>query len=240
VAQTTSRVPRVLNACLNWGVAHGDLRKNPAGGVEVTVHGTREVEWFRTPEDFWAALDHIDTKYKGLLHNLLVALLYIGVRVNEFAALQCDDVDPHSPRVDIKHNFDKKRRPSTVKSAESETWLPLHEEAKTAIKAQIALLGEHATGAELVFRGPRGGIITSTLINDALTFGCTQAGLGYRVTAHGLRHSFANWLKVRGIAFDASFDMMCDRCAATALDFRDSIGSMRPAANVRGRRAVKV
>jgi integrase len=50
-----------------------------------------------------------------------------------------------------------------------------------------------------VFRGPRGGIITSTLINDALTHGCHAAGLGYRVTAHGLRHSFANWLKTAGV-----------------------------------------
>jgi integrase len=50
-----------------------------------------------------------------------------------------------------------------------------------------------------VFRGPRGGILTSTLINDALTTACQAAGLGYRVTAHGLRHSFANWLKTAGV-----------------------------------------
>jgi integrase/recombinase XerD len=51
---------------------------------------------------------------------------------------------------------------------------------------------------ELCLR-PRGGIITSTLINDALNVACEKATLGYRVTAHGLRHSFANWLKSAGV-----------------------------------------
>ena len=45
----------------------------------------------------------------------------------------------------------------------------------------------------------RGGILGSTLLNDALTHGCAQADLGYRVTIHGLRHSIANWLKTAGV-----------------------------------------
>ena len=196
---TVNTCLRVLNACLNWGVAHGHLTKNPANGVEVTVHGTRDVEWFRTANDFWTALDHIDTKYNGALHNLLVASAYLGLRVNELAALQWNDVDLHRHRINIEHNFDKKRRTITVKSTESETWLPLHPEAETAIQDQKTRLGAYATGQELVFRGPRGGIITSTLVNDALTHGCTKASLGYRVTAHGLRHSFGNWLKNAGV-----------------------------------------
>jgi integrase len=50
-----------------------------------------------------------------------------------------------------------------------------------------------------IFRGPRGGILGSTLLNDALTHGCDKADLGYRVTIHGLRHSIANWLKTAGV-----------------------------------------
>jgi len=198
-SSTVNSCLRVLNACLNWGVAHGHLTRNPAAGVEVTVHGTRDVEWFRTSEDFWAALEHIDVKYKGALHNALVAMVYLGLRVNEMSAMQYTDVDLHRHRVDIEHNFDKKRRPTTVKSAESETWLPLHTEAETAIQNQINRLPIPATGSELLFRGPRGGTITTTLINDALTHGCQTARLGYRVTAHGLRHACGNWLKNAGV-----------------------------------------
>ena len=76
--------------------------------------------------------------------------------------------------------------------------MPLHPEADTALHRALNEVGD-ADPEALVFLGPRGGIITSTLINDALTAGCEAAGLGYRVTAHGLRHSFANWLKTAGV-----------------------------------------
>jgi integrase/recombinase XerD len=61
-----------------------------------------------------------------------------------------------------------------------------------------------------------------------------------RMHPHMLRHTFVTTMQVGGIASDASFDVMCDRCAATALDFRDSIRSMTRAANRPGRRPVKV
>jgi integrase len=66
------------------------------------------------------------------------------------------------------------------------------------------------------------------------------ADISRHLTFHDLRHTHATWLEVGGIAFAASFDVMCDRCAATALEFRDSKGSMKPTANVPGRRPVKV
>ena len=97
----------------------------------------------------------------------------------------------------MRHDFDKRHRPSTVKSEESETWMPLHPEAEAALRHALDQAPDESPET-LVFRGPRGGIITSTLINDALTAGCQASGLGYRVTAHGLRHSFANWLKTAG------------------------------------------
>jgi integrase len=86
-----------------------------------------------------------------------------------------------------------------VKSEESETWMPLHPEAETALKDALRVRAVGEPGSALVFTGPHGGIIGSTLINDALAYGCEEAGLGYRVTAHGLRHSLANWLKTAGV-----------------------------------------
>jgi integrase len=189
---------RVLKACLNWAVAHGYLDTNPAAHVTVTLHGARTPEWFRTPEDFWTTLDHIDAAHDHALHDAFVVAAYLGLRVNELAALQHGDIDLDRQRVHVRHNFDKRHRPSTVKSEESETWMPLHPEAETALRHALDQTPDASPDA-LVFRGPRGGIITSTLINDALTHGCQQAGLGYRVTAHGLRHSFANWLKTAGV-----------------------------------------
>ena len=197
-ASTVNAHLRVLKACLNWAVAHGYLDVNPAAHVSVTVHGARSPEWFRSPDDFWTVLDHIDAAHDGALHGAFVVAAYLGLRVNELAALQRADVDLDRARVHVRHNFDKRRRPSTVKSEESETWMPLHPEAATALRHALDQ-NPDATEDELVFRGPRGGTITSTLINDALTTGCAAAGLGYRVTAHGLRHSFANWLKTAGV-----------------------------------------
>ena len=77
--------------------------------------------------------------------------------------------------------------------------MPLHEAAEEAISNEKDRQGARATGQRLVFRGPRGGILGSTLVNNALAHGCEATGLPYRVTAHGLRHSFGNWLKDQGV-----------------------------------------
>jgi hypothetical protein len=74
-------------------------------------------------EDFWTTLDHIDDAHHGTLHNPFIVATYLGLRVNELAALQWGDVDLAFKQVHIRHNFDRRRRPSTVKSEESETWI---------------------------------------------------------------------------------------------------------------------
>src|SRR4051812_48617027 len=147
---------RVLKACLNWAVAHGHLDSNPAAHASVTVHGKRIPEWFRSPSDFWTTLDLIDAAYHGALHDPFVVAAYLGLRVNELAALQRGDIDLAHKRVHIRHNFDKKHRASTVKSEESETWMPLHPEAETALRDALEHLSDTAADT-LVFRGPLGG-----------------------------------------------------------------------------------
>ena len=74
-------------------------------------------------EDFWTTLDHIDDAHSGTLHNPFIVATYLGLRANELAALQRGDVDLAFKQVHIRHNFDRRRRPSTVKSEESETWI---------------------------------------------------------------------------------------------------------------------
>lgn len=66
---------------------------------------------------------------------------YLGPRVNELAALQLGDIDLFRHRINIRYNFDKKRRASTVKSAESETWLPQHPEAEEALPGKPGVQG---------------------------------------------------------------------------------------------------
>ncbi len=198
---------RILTAVLNFAVAQGYLDINPAANVSITIHGARQPEWFRTSADFWAALAHIDERWDGALHDILVMLAYSGLRVNEGAALRDTDPDLTHHRVMIRHNLDRKGRASTVKTELSEDWMPLHPEAETALRhaldsRPVGTPTGHLTssrGGGLVFRGPRGGRIGSSLINDALTYGCAHAGLPYRVTVHGLRHSMANWLKAVGV-----------------------------------------
>jgi integrase len=161
---------RVLKACLNWAIAHGHLGTNPATHASVTVHGKRIPEWFRTPADFWATLEHIDAAHQGALHNPFVVAADLGLRVNELAALQRGDIDLARKRVHIRHNFDKKRRASTVKSEESETWMPLHPEAETALRDALDHLPDASPGA-LVFRGPRGGIIRPAHADNSGVYG---------------------------------------------------------------------
>ncbi len=182
----------VLKACFAWATKQKLMPSNPAEGASVTVHGRRTPAWFRTENVFWDALAHVPEE----LQDVLIVCAYTGLRIRELAALQWDDVQLLNHRIKIWHNFDPKGRPSTVKSEESETWMPLHPEAEAAIQRRKAADRHQAAGTRLVFLGPRGGRIGSTLLNDTLASACRTAGLPYRVTAHGLRHSLANWLKV--------------------------------------------
>jgi integrase len=77
---------------------------------------------------------------------------YLGLRVNELAALQRGDIDLARKRVHIRHNFDKKRRASTVKSEESETWMPLHPEAETALRDALDHLPDTSPDALMLHR----------------------------------------------------------------------------------------
>jgi integrase len=50
-------------------------------------------------------------------------------------------------------------------------------------------------------------------------------GFAKRFTPHDLRHTHVAWLKVRGVASDASLDGFCDRAALRGLGFRSMLSA---------------
>jgi integrase len=77
--------------------------------------------------------------------------------------------------------------------------MPLHPEAEQAIKDQLAAESPATVRTCRSSAAHAAASSAPPLLNDALTHGCKQANLGYRVTIHGLRHSIANWLKTAGV-----------------------------------------
>jgi len=98
---------------------------------------------------------------------------------------------------------------------------------------------DHGEVCEYVFADWRGEPVKPSYVSHQFAAKVKASGLP-PVRLHDLRHGAATLAQVRGIASDASFDVVCDRSVATGLGFRASIGSMRGAANRPGLRAVKV
>jgi hypothetical protein len=106
-AATVNAHLRVLKALLNWAAAHGYLDSRARHR-----HPPRPAHsgMVPHPEDFWTVLDHVDTAHGAALHDPFVVAAHLGLRINGLAAPQRGDVDLTHERVQVRHNFDEKRR----------------------------------------------------------------------------------------------------------------------------------
>lgn len=163
----------------------GIISKDPCQALEIKKHRQehRNALTRQQQAQFLAALDGITTK------PLLVFLLATGLRVGEALALTFADIDFHDKTVSVNKNVvfieGKRIDQDTTKSAAGVRIVPIPEEV-------MNLLPKRTDNQDLVFPYAYSGVRSALRrISNAL---------GFTVTAHLLRHTYATRLEEAGIS----------------------------------------
>ena len=131
---------------------------------------------------------------------LIVTALRTGARIGELLALRWEDVDLKAARVTIRRTLWNGHEGSP-KGGKSRT-VPLGDDVLAALTAHCHLRGPH------VFCTEDGGRLTHSMVKDVVPNACRRAGLAKRLTMHGLRHTFASHLVMRGVTLVAVKELL--------------------------------
>lgn len=123
-----------------------------------------------------------------------------GLRVGELLALRWEDVDTVAGRIVVRRTLWRKQEgpPKGGRSRE----VALSPEALAALKAHKHLRGPY------VFCTEDGGRLTHSMVKDVVPATCRRAGLAKRITNHGMRHTFASHLVMRGVPLKAVQELL--------------------------------
>ncbi len=123
-----------------------------------------------------------------------------GLRVGELLALKWEDLDLYAGRVVVRRTLWRNQEgpPKGGRSRE----VPLSPEALAALKAHKHLRGPY------VFCSEDGGRLTHSMVKKVVPTTCHRAGLAKRITNHGMRHTFASHLVMRGVPLKAVQELL--------------------------------
>jgi integrase len=126
--------------------------------------------------------------------------LKTGLRVGELLALKWSDIDLVAAHLIVRRTLwrDQEGPPKGGRNRK----VPLSDEALATLKAHRHLRGPY------VFCGPSVERLTHSMVKDVVPDTCRRAGLGKRVTTHGLRHTFASHLIMRGASLKAVQELL--------------------------------
>jgi len=132
--------------------------------------------------------------------TFLVVALKTGLRVGELLALRWEDLDLVAAKLDVRRTLWNGQE-GTPKGGRNRTVF-LSGEAAAALKAHRHLRGPH------VFCDAAGTRLTHSEVKDVVPRTCKKAGLSKRITTHGLRHTFASHLVMRGVSLKAVQELL--------------------------------
>lgn len=174
-----------LNQLFKKAQQIGSIKKNPCEAVEVKKHksGHRNALTRQQQAEFMEAVKTIPAR------PLFIFLLQTGLRIGEALALTYADIDFEQKTVTVNKDvvfIDGKRiDQDTPKSAAGVRTIPVPEEA-------MRLISRNANGAALVF--------PYTYAGARSALRRVSSVLGYDVTAHMLRHTYATRLEEAGLS----------------------------------------
>jgi integrase len=175
---------KTLRSIFNFGIKRKLCRANPCQHVcSLKKHGTKEPR-FLTAEECYRLLRHAE----GQFHEILFTFLNTGLRLGELINLQWTDVDLKRGilKVQPKDDWVPKTRSREV---------PLNQGMISMLKQKLP---ENAPSDTYVFPGRSGGKLKRKLRKDLIQV-ATRAGLRDVTRIHGLRHTFASHLVMRGV-----------------------------------------
>ena len=130
----------------------------------------------------------------------LVTAMKTGLRAGELLALKWEDLDLVAGKLVVRRTLwhDQEGPPKGGR----QRMVPLSTGATATLKAHRHLRGPY------VFCDEEGGRLTHSVIKDVVPSTCKRAGLAKRITTHGLRHTFASHLVMRGASLKAVQELL--------------------------------
>jgi len=166
------------------------------------VKGFKFKNDFITEEQF-LTFDESDRVIKAAApewRTFIVVALKTGLRVGELLALKWEDLDLVAGQLVVRRTLwqDQEGPPKGGRNRK----VPLSDEALVALKAHRHLKGAY------VFCEPEGRRLTHSRVKDVVPSTCKKAQLAKRLTTHGLRHTFASHLVMRGVSLTAVKELL--------------------------------
>ncbi|MDX3634361.1 site-specific integrase [Streptomyces europaeiscabiei] len=223
---TRKKVQEVLNQMLKAAVKDGRrIPFNPAADLDIGEAPAKHPDDLRPPSREQVALiiEHLPVYYRPLV----TFLEHTGMRWGEATGLRWENVDLEAQHLKVKEVLSeddgKLFRKTAPKSVAGFRTVPVTPQAADAIRTMAARwrpletvtpIGDDPydlASAELVFRGPQGGVLTRHNFRRVWVPAIQEAGLARQVKnpetgrlewwphVHSLRHVFATWLKDLGI-----------------------------------------
>jgi integrase len=131
---------------------------------------------------------------------MIAVALKTGLRVGELLALRWGDVDVVAGQIVVRRTLwhGEEGAPKGGRHRP----VPLSEEAAATLKVHRHLRGPY------VFCSEAGSRLTHSTVKDVVPQACLRAGLAKRITWHGLRHTFASHLVMRGASLKAVQELL--------------------------------
>jgi integrase len=183
---------KLLNLAVEWGA----ISKAPR------VSGFR-LHADAISEDMFLAFDETERFLRAAApewRTFLVVALKTGLRVGELLALKWEDLDLVAGQLIVRRTlWNGEEGPP---KGGRHRMVPLSSEAVATLKAHRHLKGPY------VFCDKTGERLTHSMVKDVVPTTCRKVGLAKRLTTHGLRHSFASHLVMRGVSLKAVQELL--------------------------------
>lgn len=186
---------KLLNLALEWGA----------------VEKVAKVKAFRlktnfVTEDMFLGFDEAERFIKAAPAAWLafmITAIKTGLRLGELLALKWEDIDLVSGQLVVRRTLWRGEE-GPPKGGKNRI-VPLSDEAIATLKGHRAAT---LLKSAYVFCDGVGDRLTHSMLKDVVPKTCLKAGLGKRITTHGLRHSFASHLVMRGVSLKAVQELL--------------------------------
>ena len=183
---------KLVNLAVEWGA----LERAPK------VRGFNVKQEY-VSEDEYLTFDEADRLVRAAApewRSFMVVALKTGLRVGELLALKWQDIDLVAGHLIVRRTLwrDQEGPPKGGRNRK----VPLSDEAQATLKAHRHLKGPY------VFCNASGARLTHSMVKDVVPSTCRRAALGKHITTHGLRHTFASHLVMRGASLKAVQELL--------------------------------